>query len=290
MPTLALGLEYNGHHLHGAQKQPGVLTVQGLLERAISQIANESVSTRFAGRTDKGVHATNQIVSFETNAIRPDSAWIYGCNAYLPSELAIHSVYQVAPGFDARRSALRRRYLYLIGETSVRPAFGTHEALWVLQPIDIDVLNELTSLFIGEKDFSSFCAAQDDSASRFRDVQRFSVKRIGNFVLLDITANAFLLRMVRNIAGCFLAVARGEISVKDVATLIEKRDRNLAPPTAPPDGLYLVHVEYDCIPDNRLRLPRLLGPVASDQISEAEPLEITFHREKLIQYSAENNQ
>ena len=278
MPKLAIGFEYNGRNFRGSQKQHELRTVQETLESAVSQIADEPVSLVFAGRTDSGVHATNQVASFFTSNERPVNAWIQGTNANLPADIAVHSVCEVPHGFDARRSALRRRYLYVFGLCSVFPAFNVHEVLWVRHSIDVKDLNNLTQLFLGEKDFTSFCAVQDDSTSRCRDIQRIAFKQIGDFVVLDITANAFLLRMVRNIAGCLLAVARGEISASTVESILLARDRSLAPATAAAAGLYLVHVEYENSPRFPLRLPHVLGVRASEMINESEPLQISFKR------------
>ena len=279
MPTVAVGVEYNGEHFHGSQKQRDLRTVQAVLEKALSAVADESISLTFAGRTDAGVHATNQIASFTTQACRPPSAWIHGTNSHLPKDVAIHSVFEVDSTFDARRSALRRRYLYVFGLCDVVPAFGVNEAHWVKHPMDAEQLNELTSLFLGEQDFSSVCAANDTSESRFRDVQRFLVHSKGPYTVLDITANAFLLRMVRNIAGCFLAVARGEISKQDVECVLAAKDRSAAPATAIAAGLYLVHVEYDQLgTDNRLRVPQILGPGFDGLLETNQELQVTYQR------------
>lgn len=279
MPSLAVGVEYNGELFHGSQRQKNLRTVQGELEKALSSVGNEPISVTLAGRTDTGVHATNQIASFTTNACRPLTAWIKGTNANLPSDVALHSLYEVDSSFDARRSALRRRYFYIFGVCDVFPAFGINAAYWTKNQMDAQLLNELTSLFIGEKDFSSFCAVQDDSESRCRDIQRFQVHSLGPFVVLDITANAFLLRMVRNIAGCFLAASRGELSHQDVRKLLEAKDHALAPATASAAGLYLVHVEYNELGiKNTLRVPQILGPDHSRLLDNEKELEITYIR------------
>ena len=279
MPTVAVGVEYNGEQFHGSQKQKDLRTVQAVLEKALSTVADESISLTFAGRTDAGVHATNQIASFTTQACRPSSAWVVGTNAHLPQDVSIHSVFEVDSTFDARRSALRRRYLYVFGQCDVVPAFGVSEAHWIKHEMDAEQLNELTSLFLGEQDFSSFCAAHDTSESRFRDVQRFLVHSKGPYTVLDITANAFLLRMVRNIAGCFLAVARGEITKQDVKCVLAAKDRSAAPATAIAAGLYLVHVEYDQLgAENRLRAPQILGTGFDSLLETNQELRVTYQR------------
>ena len=279
MPQWAISFEYNGQDFHGSQTQANVRTVQSVLESALSKVANEPIKTTFAGRTDTGVHATNQVASFRTNAIRHADAWVFGTNSHLPQDVAVHSANEVPAEFNARRSALRRRYLYVIGQCTHIPVFGRWEAYWVKYPIETTPLDGLADIFLGEHDFSAFCAAGDESESRFRDIQRFDVKRHGPFVILDITANAFLLRMVRNIAGCLLAVAQGIISLQDVAKILTDRDRTLAPPTAPAEGLYLVHIEYDELKDeNTLRVPSILGPDSQGLFTNDSLPQVTYVR------------
>ena len=277
MYDYAIGIEYNGAQFHGAQRQKGVRTVQEELEAAISSIAAEDIRIQLAGRTDAGVHATNQIVSFSTKAQRRSDEWIHGVNSKLGTDIAVHSLFSVSKDFHARYSALRRRYQYVFGCTRYTPAFNEKCATWIHNAIDASAFDALARIFVGEKDFSSFCASQDDSTHRYRDVQRFFVRRLGSFIVLDITANAFLLRMVRNIAGCFLSVGRGELSIHEVQGILEAKDRRLAPPTAPPNGLYLVHVEYSEITENNdLRTPPVLGPSAITEFENSPAPIVSF--------------
>lgn len=255
---IALGIEYMGKNFNGSQHQPEQRTVQSELERALSEIADEHVSVTSAGRTDSGVHATSQVVCFSTAAERESSAWLRGTNSLLPNDVRVHTVQEVDESFDPRRSARWRRYMYLIGESQIIPAIGGDLAHWVPFELDAGRMDESAQCLLGEQDFSSFRAANCQSLTPFRCVHMISVYRLSELVVLDIVANAFLYKMVRNIMSTLIGISQREVS--DLAGLLNDRDRTLVPPTAPPNGLYLVQVAYTKVPAlSVLHTPRLLG-------------------------------
>ena len=234
---------------------------QSVLESALSDIANEPVVVAFAGRTDSGVHATGQVVAFATVAERKSSAWLRGTNSLLPDDVRVHSVQQVDDQFDPRRSARWRRYLYVLGESPVVPAVGGDLAHWIPFELDTECMNESAQCLLGERDFTSFRAAHCQSLTPYRCIHRISVCRFSDLVIVDIIANAFLLRMARNIASALIGVSCGEVA--SLTALLNARDRSLAPPTAPPLGLYLVQIAYtECRELSLLYIPRILGPAA----------------------------
>lgn len=257
---IALAIEYSGTGFVGSQRQASGRTVQQELEEALARIADHSVRVTFAGRTDSGVHATHQVVDFATDATRPLDAWVRGANTYLPDDITVRSACAVDEKFNARFSARWRRYMYIFGETVPEPAIGRGLVEWEPRKLDHKALHDASQALLGERDFSSFRAAGCQSRTPMRRIHSIEVVRIGRFVVLDVVANAFLLRMVRNIAGALLELSNKRLGVDYVADLLALRDREQAPPTAAARGLYLVQIWYDGQPSlSKLSVPMVLG-------------------------------
>lgn len=249
--AVALGLEYDGAVFHGFQRQVGVPTVQETLEGALSGVADAPVRVAVAGRTDAGVHATGQVVSFRTAAVRSEESWRRGTNALMRAAGGIRAgavgvvwARRVGRSFHARFSALSRRYAYVYLEADTAPVLLRGRVTWTRKGLDTGAMQRAAQHLLGERDFSAFRAAACDSNTPFRRVDAVSVTRHGRQVVIDIEANAFLQHMVRNVAGCLAHIGRGEAEAGLVADLLAAGDRTLAPPTAPPDGLYLTRVTY----------------------------------------------
>jgi tRNA pseudouridine38-40 synthase len=257
--TLALAVEYNGSSFHGWQRQGGTdQTVQEVLENALSQIANHDVRVACAGRTDAGVHATSQVVSFKAPVARSLKAWVIGTNAVLPSTVRVHWANAVADDFHARFSAVQRAYRYVWCVQDVRPTSLLKQVTWSRNPLCFEAMHEAAQSLLGEQDFSAFRAASCQSNTPFREVHSVSVRSCGPFVVMEIRANAFLHHMVRNIAGSLSLVGRGVKPVGWINELLEGKDRTVAADTAPPDGLYLTAVAYPA----RYQLPDAVdGPI-----------------------------
>ncbi|RUO74336.1 tRNA pseudouridine(38-40) synthase TruA [Pseudidiomarina sediminum] len=240
----ALGIEYDGSGYYGWQRQREVTGVQEVLERALSKVANHPVEVVCAGRTDAGVHATGQVVHFDSQDPRSAAAWTMGVNSNLPDTVAVRWVQQVPADFSARFSATGRRYRYIICNNRLRPAILGRGVSHYHQTLDVAAMHEAAQGLLGEHDFSSFRAAQCQSHSPNRCVTHIDVRRHGEFVVIDIAANAFLHHMVRNIVGTLLTVGRKEQPVDWPAQLLALRDRTKAAATAKAEGLYLVQVDY----------------------------------------------
>lgn len=244
MHRIALGIEYEGTHFSGWQRQVDLPTVQGSLEQALAQIVGEPVAVLCAGRTDAGVHACNQVVHFTSPVPRVLDAWVKGTNSHLPKEIRVRWAKPVDDTFHARFSATARRYLYLIHQDPISPAVARRGVTWVPYSLDVAKMAEAAKGFLGEQDFSSFRDSKCQAKTPIRTVDQFHVHQMGSFVLCDIKANAFLHHMVRNMVGLLLAIGRGCNEVHSVKTILALRSRPAAPPTASPDGLYLYQVDY----------------------------------------------
>ena len=245
MSRVALRIEYIGSEFHGWQSQSsGVDTIQDYLEKALSKVANHPVKVTCAGRTDSGVHATHQIVHFDSVAERSEKSWIFGSNAHLPDSIAVVWSGNVDPDFNARFSATARRYCYYIRNSRVRSAVDDQTVTRDHRPLDAKVMHQAAQALLGENDFSSFRASHCQSRSPMRNVISVEVSRDKDLVKIDITANAFLHHMVRNIAGVLMDVGAGVKQATWVAELLALRDRNKGSITASPNGLFLVGVTY----------------------------------------------
>lgn len=241
---IALGIEYNGTDFYGWQAQREVVTVQGTLQDALAKVANEDIFLHCAGRTDAGVHATGQVVHFDTHAKRHIDAWIWGTNTHLPSTIVVRWARAVDYSFHARFKATSRRYRYYIYNHPIRPAVLSKKVTWHYYPLDIEPIREAGKHLIGEQNFSSFRSSQCNSRTPMRNVMEFSINRQGDYIIIEIEANAFLHHMVRNIVGSLVKVGAGLREPDWIKEVLEAKSRRAAAETAPADGLYLTHVRY----------------------------------------------
>jgi len=255
---IALGIEYKGARYRGWQRQEsGVPSVQAALEKALSQVAAEPVSLMCAGRTDAGVHASGQVVHFDTRVERPLKAWIMGGNANLPPDISVTWAKVMPAEFHARFKAFARRYRYVIYNDPIRPAHLAEEVTWNHRPLDVARMREAAAHLVGTHDFTSFRAVQCQAKSPVKTVHHLEVIEHGRFIVIDVRANAFLHHMVRNFAGVLMTIGAGEREPDWVAEVLAARDRRAGGVTAHPYGLYLVQVEYP----PEFELPqRYLGP------------------------------
>lgn len=241
---VALAVEYDGSRYHGWQKQPGLMTVQTSLEDALSQVADHEVHVHCAGRTDTGVHATGQIVHFDSNADRTSRAWIFGANSKLPKDISVRWAKLVDEEFHARFSATARRYRYIIYNNPIRPATSRSIITWAYRPLDHERMHLAAQKLLGENDFTSFRAVECQSNTPMRNIHSFNVSRQGDLVIVDVTANAFLHHMVRNMVGVLMKIGTGKEPVEWIDSVLAARDRSKGAETAPPYGLYLMDVHY----------------------------------------------
>ncbi|MCW5618678.1 MAG: tRNA pseudouridine(38-40) synthase TruA [Nitrosomonas sp.] len=242
---IVLILEYDGSNYCGWQSQPDGCAIQDQLETALSKIAQDNIRVTTAGRTDTGVHALYQVVHFDTPAKRPLTAWIRGANALLPNDIAVLWANEVSEDFHARYSAYERHYRYILLNHPARPGCHDQKVGWFHEPLDLDSMKNGAGRLIGEHDFSAFRAAECQAKSAIRKLTRLDISQHGNIFIFDLTANAFLHHMVRNIIGCLVYVGKGKYPPDWIRTLLESCDRSLAAPTFSPAGLYLSGINYD---------------------------------------------
>jgi tRNA pseudouridine38-40 synthase len=241
---LAVGIEYDGGAYCGWQQQTGAPSVQMALEAALSRVADQPVGLVCAGRTDAGVHAREQVAHFDTEAWRSPRAWLLGANTHLPRDISLRWAHAVAEDFHARFSALARSYRYLILNRVTRSALASGRALVVHHSLDVMAMQQGAQRLIGEHDFSAFRSSECQASSPVRHLRSLSVARSGDWIAIDVTANAFLHHMVRNIVGLLLVIGYGRATPERAREQLESRTRSTGEATAAAHGLYLWRVDY----------------------------------------------
>ncbi len=241
---IALGIEYDGSGFSGWQLQHATRTVQGEIEAALAQVANHPVRVSCAGRTDTGVHALQQVIHFDSDAERSERSWVLGANANLPDDVSVRWAREVNEEFHARFSAIGRSYRYVIYNAFARPALLRDRVCWRHAPLDEKLMNQACEHLIGEHDFTSYRALACQAKHAVRTIEHLVVHRQGDYVYIDIRANAFLHHMVRNIAGVLISIGHGEQPASWTRELIEVRDRSLGGVTAKAAGLYFLNAHY----------------------------------------------
>lgn len=238
-------IEYDGSNFYGFQKQNDVRTVQGELERVLTKFAGHKVDIITAGRTDRGVHALYQVVNFITNVDRPLNSWLRGLNALLSLDIVVNQVRLVASDFNARYHAIARTYHYYLYNHPIRPGMLYKKVGWYYAPLDTALMQEACQNLIGWHDFSSFRATGCQALTPVRQILHSSLTPINDKLLcFEITANAFLYHMVRNLVGTLIYIGNHRLSLDGLQKLLNEKSRLKAPPTFMPDGLYLANITY----------------------------------------------
>lgn len=241
---IALGLEYAGGAFNGWQSQADHSGVQDALEAALLAIAGVSLRTHAAGRTDRGVHATMQVVHFDAEVERPLSAWVRGVNANLPDTVAVLWAAPVPETFHARFAATARHYAYVLASRPSRPGLLAGRVGWYHRELDLGAMQQALEALLGTHDFTAFRAAECQAKSPVKTLLRAQVRREGEIVRFDFSADAFLHHMIRNIVGCTIAIGAGKAPPARLGEILEGRDRTRAAATFAPDGLYFSGVDY----------------------------------------------
>jgi len=244
MATFKITLEYDGTAYAGWQRQPNQPTIQEAVEAALRRITQTDISATAAGRTDAGVHALGQVVSFKTDKPLSSDDWLRALNATLPEDISARSVEQVADGFHARFSAVRKRYAYRILHRPFRSALERTRAWHLYGTLNLDAMREASGHLVGRHDFSSFQGHPTDVENPVCDLRRLDIINDRDVVRIEIEADRFLKQMVRAIVGTLVEVGQGKRRPEDMKRILEAKDRRAAGYTAPAQGLYLIAVAY----------------------------------------------
>lgn len=245
MRNIKLTIEYDGKDFNGWQKQPNKLNIQGTIEKAIEQITGEQVELNASGRTDAGVHALGQVANFKTNSNLPIEKWPLALNANLKKSIVIKSAEEVDERFHSRLTCKRKTYRYVINNSKYGTAIYRNLETHIPQKLNIEKMKKAVKFFEGEHDFKAFKASGTSSKSSVRTIYNAEVIEAKNDrIYIELTGSGFLYNMVRIIAGTLVEVGLGKIDPEEIQNIIQSKDRSKAGKTLPPQGLYLLKVEY----------------------------------------------
>ena len=244
MRNIKLTIEYDGKDFNGWQKQPNKLNIQGEIERAIEEITGEKVELYGSGRTDAGVHSLGQVANFKTNSKLPIEKVAIAINSKLKKSIRIKKAEEVSENFHSRYNCHKKKYRYIINNSSHGSAIYRGLEYHVSQKLNADEMKKAIKFFEGEHDFKAFKSSGTSSKSSVRTIYNAELKQNGERIIIELTGNGFLYNMVRIISGTLLEVGLGNIKAEDIPNIIESKDRKMAGKTLPPHGLYLVEVMY----------------------------------------------
>lgn len=245
LTKIVLIVEYDGTGYHGFQLQANVPTIQGEMEKALWKLTQERIRVTAASRTDAGVRAKGQVVSFRTKSSLPLQTFIKGLNYYLPEDIAVKAAYRVSESFNVRRSALSREYNYYILNSLTRSPIKRDFSYLVAGHLDIEAMNEACQALIGKHDFASFASYLGiEIKNTLRTVYRAEIQKNSEVVIFNMLANSFLPHQVRNTIGALIRVGLGKMTIDEFRSIIEAKKVSLAGPTAPAHGLCLMRINY----------------------------------------------
>jgi len=243
--NIKLEIEYDGKEFNGWQKQPNKLNIQGTIEKAIEAITKEEIELMASGRTDAGVHATGQIANFKTNSNIPIEKFAIAINSNLKKSILIKSAEEVEQKFHSRLSCKRKTYRYIINNSEEGTAIYRNLETHISKKLDIEKMKQAVKYFEGEHDFKAFKSSGTSSKSSIRIIFKAEVIEEGNNkIWIELTGNGFLYNMVRIISGTLVEVGLGNMNPEDIPYILKSGKRDKAGKTLPPQGLYLINVEY----------------------------------------------
>ncbi len=244
MRRIFLEIAYDGTAYAGWQVQKNALSVQEVLDKALSDWLGEEIHTIGASRTDAGVHAKGNVAVFDTNTKIPGEKYAFGLNAKLPKDISIQESFEVPPEFHPRFTETVKTYEYKILNRTFPDPTRRADSLFYHGKLDVEAMSAAASYFVGPHDFKSFCAANPDTKTTVRTIYSAEVWKEEDMIHFEITGNGFLYNMVRIIAGTLIEVGKGVLKPADMKRILDAKDREAAGPTAPAHGLTLIAIEY----------------------------------------------
>ena len=244
MRRIKLVVAYDGTEYCGFQVQNNGPTIEGELNKVLSELFKEDIRVIGASRTDSGVHAYCNVAVFDTQARMPAEKMVYAINQRLPEDIRVQESSEVAADFHPRHTDSRKTYEYRIYNAAVQNPMKRRYALWNYYKLDVEKMKEAAAYLVGEHDFKSFCSADTQVESTVRTVYEVAVTQIGEDIVISVSGNGFLYNMVRIIAGTLLEVGKGRIEPNEMPRILEAKNRQASGPTAPPHGLTLVKYEF----------------------------------------------
>lgn len=245
MRRIKLEIAYDGTGYHGWQVQPDKITVEGVLNHALSELLQEEIMVIGASRTDAGVHAKGNVAVFDTNSKIPAEKICYAVNRYLPWDIRVLKSEEVSSDFHPRKVKCKKTYEYKILNRNIAIPTERLYSYFIYYDIDVKAMQKAAEYLVGEHDFKSFCSVKTDVTDTTRTIYDLKVDKEGDIIKITVTGNGFLYNMVRIIAGTLIEVGRGLKTPEDMDRILVCLDRKLAGPTAPAHGLTLVGIEYD---------------------------------------------
>ncbi len=244
MKRFKMIIAYDGTNYSGFARQPNAITIQEVLEGAIKQIVQEDIKTLGAGRTDTQVHAKGQCVTFDSETKIPPEKLLRAINSRLPQDIVIREIEEVSMDFQPRYGAKRKTYRYQILNSKIADPFLYKYTMQYPYNLDIEKMREAANVIVGEHDFKCFCSSGSSVKDTVREIYSLNITRDGDIVNIEVCGNGFLYNMVRIIVGTLLWVNEGKITPKDIEEMFITHDRKKAGPTAPPQGLTMMNIEY----------------------------------------------
>ncbi len=247
MKRIKLTVAYDGTHYNGWQVQPNGITIEGMLNKAIAELTNETVAVIGASRTDSGVHALGNVAVFDTNTRIPPEKLCYALNQRLPADIVVQHSCEVPLHFHPRRCESRKTYVYKILNRAFPLPLSRHDCYFTYRKLDVEKMRQAAAYLVGTHDFKSFCSVHSQAETTVRTIYHLAVEKEQDVITIEVTGSGFLYNMVRILAGTLLQVGMGERSPQQMQEILNAKDRSAAGATAPAHGLTMIGITFNIL-------------------------------------------